>query len=72
MTYFVDRIEEGRFVVCEAQDGSQAVFALSCVSGSVKEGDCLKEEDGMLVVDTQATLQRREKMRMLQKNLFED
>ena len=31
--YFVDRIEEGHFVICEAEDGSQKVFEKSKIQG---------------------------------------
>lgn len=68
--YFVDRIEEGHFVICEAEDGSQKVFEKSKIQGEIREGDCLLESDGILSVDEEATRQRREKLRNLQRKLF--
>ncbi len=68
--YFVDRVEEGRFVVCEAEDGSRVVFEKSAVLGEVQEGDCLVETDGVLTVDGKATHRRRERLITLQRKLF--
>lgn len=70
--YIIDRIEEGRFAVCEEESGSQAVFELGQIRGEVREGDCLKEENGVLQVDAEATRLRREKLRKFQQDLFED
>ncbi len=68
--YVVDRIEENRFLVCEAEDGSQVILETNAVRGPVREGDCLVEEDGVLSVDEPETRRRRESLRALQKKLF--
>ena len=60
--WIVDRLD-GEFVVCEREDGSLCPVPLSRFEGPVREGDCLKEDQGRFSVDQAATKARREQLK---------
>lgn len=68
--YIVDRLEDG-LAVCETEDKKQAVFPLKDLPESLKEGDVLKELDGIFSRDEEETKRRREKMKERLMGLFE-
>jgi len=54
----VDRIESN-FAICERSDKSFTQIPLSQLPPGVREGDCLCQEGGRYIIDTEETARRR-------------
>ena len=65
----VDRIEEN-IIVCENEKGDKVEIDRSVLE-KVKDGDCIKEENGVYTVDKLYTEERRKKIIALQNDLWE-
>ena len=58
--YVLDRIE-GNVALLEDQDTGRIIpFPLDQLPASLREGDCLTQENGVFQVDSERTRQRRE------------
>ncbi len=68
--YIVDRLEDG-LAVCETEDKKRAVFPVKDLPEALKEGDVLKELDGIFSRDEEETSRRREQMKERLMGLFE-
>ena len=69
MICIVDRIEETT-AVCQREGRSVFTLPLSCLPQGVKEGDVLREENGVFKTDPDETSERRKRIRQKMKNLF--
>jgi len=63
-TLIVDRIEAG-FAVCEDKGGTSAHVALSELPRDVREGDCLRKDDGCYIIDVEETARRKAAIKAL-------
>lgn len=67
----VDRLEAG-FAACELPDRSMTVVAAAELPSGVREGDCLRLDNGRYVVDEAETARRRAANRNLLRSLLAD
>jgi len=67
----VDRFE-GRFAVCEQEDGSMVDVDMKLLHKGTKEGDVLRVDNGVYTIDADATLERTKRIRQLMGELWED
>lgn len=67
MICIVDRIEETT-AVCQREDRSVFTLPLSCLPQGVKEGDVLREENGVFKTDPDETSERRKRIRQNEKS----
>ena len=67
----VDRFE-GRFAVCEQEDGTMVDVDVKLLPEETKEGDVLRVENGVYAIDADATLERTKHIRQLMGELWEN
>jgi hypothetical protein len=69
--YIVDRFE-GKYAVCEDEDGLMINMLKSTLPDTVKEGSCLIiQEDGSVVIDESEYKRRSDDISKLMEDLFE-
>ena len=69
--FTVDRIE-GAKTVLECENGEMAVFDTTALPKNLREGDVLFFEQGSCYLNAEETECRRQKMRALMQNLFDN
>lgn len=69
MICMIDRIEENT-AVCQREDRSVFTLPLSSLPQGAKEGDVLREENGVFTTAPDETRERRKRIRQKMKNLF--
>lgn len=69
MICIVDRIEETT-AVCQREDRSVFTLPLSRLPQGVKEGDVLREENGVFKAAPDETSERKKRIRQKMKHLF--
>lgn len=69
MICIIDRIEENT-AVCQREDRSVFTLPLSRLPQGVKEGDVLREENGVFKADPDETAERRKRIQEKMKRLF--
>lgn len=69
MICIIDRIEETT-AVCQREDRSVFTLPLSSLPQGVKEGDVLREENGVFKSAPDETNERKKRIRQKIKNLF--
>ncbi|UYO61779.1 DUF3006 domain-containing protein [Acetobacterium wieringae] len=69
MNVIIDRFE-GDFVICEKEDRTMMEISRISVPGNAKEGDVLIIEDEEIVIDHEATEQRRREIDEMTKGLW--
>ena len=62
MPWTIDRIEGG-VAVCEDADGARKEILITDLPEGAREGDVLTEENGVITVDEEQTLARRNRIR---------
>lgn len=70
MEYMIDRLEQ-ELAVCENESKEMVSIPLDRLPKGVKEGDVLREQEGVYTVDEDATRDRRARMRKKMMDLFE-
>ena len=70
MRYIIDRLEE-TLAICETEDRNTITVPRTDLPASTKEGDVLVLQDGIWELDTEATDERRRKIRKKMLDLFE-
>lgn len=69
--YIVDRFE-GKYAVCEKEDGLMINLLKSTLPDTVKEGSCLIiHEDGTVVIDEEEYKKRSDDISKLLEDIFE-
>ena len=66
----VDRIEDSKLICENINNGERFIFDRACVQNSVKDGDILNFEDGVLTPDPIATERRKESLQKRLDGLF--
>lgn len=69
MKYSVDRIEEG-IAVCEDENGERMTVKVEEIPFAVKEGDIIRETDGVFEILPDETADRKKRIAALQKSIF--
>ena len=70
MKIIIDRFE-GKFAVCEKEDGEIINIDISDIPKEAKEGDCLIKIDDKFIIDELETKKRKEEIDKLIDDLFE-
>ena len=70
MRYIIDRFE-GSFAVCEDESRQMRDIEKSKLPKGAKEGDCLLENNGVYVLDSARTDQRRKRIQEKMEKLWE-
>lgn len=72
MKLIVDRFEEN-YVVCENEEEEIINLPMSKITFDIQEGDVLEiDDDGIVMLDLEATMQRKEKIERLIKDIWEN
>lgn len=69
--FIVDRIE-GKFAVCETEDGSVVNIELDSLPGSIAEGDILLYDGTTYSIDSGATEKKRQRILKKMDDLFKE
>lgn len=70
MKLIIDRFE-GEYAICEKVDGTMVDIKRDILPKEAKEGDVLLVEGEHIIVDAQATLERKEYIKKLMDDLWE-
>lgn len=70
MRYIIDRLEE-RLAVCENEQKEMITVSRDLLPPGIKEGDVLRELDGVFSRDREETGKRRQEMKKKLSDLFE-
>lgn len=70
MKLILDRFE-GEYAVCEKEDGTMVDIKRNTLPKETKEGDVLLVEGDSIIIDEQATLERKEHIKKLMDDLWE-
>lgn len=69
MILIIDRFE-GNFAVCEKEDRSTMNIPREKIPATAKEGDVLKIDGKLIIIDHEATEKRRKEIEELTKGLW--
>lgn len=69
--FTIDRIEEG-MAVLECENGDMVNLDVSTLPKNIREGDILEFADGSYFLDDEETKKRKNHIRDLMSNLFEE
>lgn len=69
MKYIIDRFE-GKYALCEDVNKKLTQIPKYKVPPEAKEGDCIYESDGILLLDKSGSLDRHERMKRKLDKLF--
>ena len=69
MQLIVDRFE-GKFAVCEKPDRTMVNIPFAKLPPDVAEGDVLSVQGDNIIIDIEATKERKQKIRKLMENLW--
>lgn len=70
MKLILDRFE-GEFAICEKEDGTIVDIRRDLLPKEAKEGDILLFEGESIIIDEQASLERKEYIKKLMDDLWE-
>lgn len=71
MFFIVDRVE-GNNVILEDENGDILSLNKNNINGQIKEGDCLRKENGKFLFDIEETKKRKIEIEKLMKGMWED
>lgn len=70
MRYIIDRFE-GNVAICEDENKNLVSIPKYRLPLEAKEGDCLVETDGIIIIDSTESNSRRERIKKKMDRLFE-
>ena len=71
MYYSIDRFE-GQFAVCEDENGMMKDIPVEQLPENLKEGNVLRYENGIFVLDEDEEKRRREAINKIQRTLWDE